>query len=212
MSRMETEVPPRMRRLDRDKRGYPIPWIVQRDLDGRPFFTINDSLKVMACGDRKLCGICGRPLERDVWLVGGPGSAFHEHGAFLDPPMHHACARYAMRVCPYIGARYPGRIDNALAKHGRWPPGLGIVQEDLALPEQPPFFVLARTLRAPLDLTAGSIRFNPHRPWRSVEFWRHGVQLTDTEARDLLTASETWPWTPADLIHWPHHNQERPFA
>ena len=160
-----------------------------------------------AAGDRKLCGICGRPLERDIWMVGGPGSAFHEHGAYLDPPMHHACAHYALRVCPYIASRYTGRIDDALAKHGRWPPGLTIAQEDFALPEQPPFFVMARTLRAPMDTDSGGLRFHPHRPWRAVEYWRLGVQLSDAEARDLLTASETWPWTPADLIHWPTRHE-----
>jgi len=197
-------VPPKMRLLPKDRRGYPVPWIVQRDLDKRPFFVMNDLLKTLACGRQKLCGICGKKLDRDVWLIGGPGAAFHEHGAYLDPPMHYQCASYAVRVCPYIGSRYSGRLDTALTKHGRWDPRQRIVTEDLMLPEQPPFFVLSRTLAAPMrqDGPTDVPRFHPRRPWLAVEFWRHGVQITDAEARDLLTTSEKWPWTPADLIHW----------
>lgn len=183
------EVPPKMRLLPRDRRGYPVPWIVQRDLTGRPFFVLNDVEKTMACGRRKVCGICGRKLERDSWLVGGPGAAFHEHGAFLDPPMHHACGRYALRVCPYIATRYTGRVDHALLKQGKWDARMRTVEEDHMLPEQPPFFVFAKTANAPMrwDVETGQPpRFHPKRPWLAVEFWRHGVQLAAAEARQLL--------------------------
>lgn len=197
------EVPPKMRLLDRDRRGYPVPWIVQRDLTGRPFFVMNDVERTMACGRRKVCGICGRKLERDVWLIGGPGAAFHEHGAFLDPPMHRACATYALQVCPYIGARYTGRVDTALAKQGKWDPRMRALVEEGMIPEQPPFFVLARTTRASMAFDGGAPRFHPHRPWLAVEYWHHGERITRTQAVAALEGSEKWPWTPADLIHWP---------
>lgn len=199
------EVPPKMRLLPRDKRGYPIPWLVQRDLTGRPFFVMNDSMKTMACGRRGLCSICGRKLERDVWLIGGPGAAFHEHGAYLDPPMHHQCATYALKVCPYLGTRYTGRIDAVLLKHGKWDPRMRIITEDLTLPEQPPFFVLGRTSKATFrwDVENGdNPRFHPKRPWLAVEFWVWGQQITEAEARAKLAESEKWPWTPEDLMHW----------
>jgi hypothetical protein len=202
--RLAVEVPGRMRLLGKDRRGYPVPWIVQRDLTGRPFFVMNDVAKVVACGRQKLCGICGQKLERDSWLIGGPGAAFHEHGAFLDPPMHKACATYALRVCPYIAARYTGRVDEALVSHGKWDPRQRTIKEDGMLPEQPPFFVLARaaTVRAVVELPEPP-RFHPRRPWLAVEFWRHGVEISDSDARELLTVSERWPWTPSDLVHWP---------
>ena len=199
-------IPPKMRLLPRDRRGYPVPWIVQRDLTGRPFFVMNAAEKTLACGRRGLCGICGKKLERDVWLIGGPGAAFHEHGVYLDPPMHRQCATYALQVCPYIGSRYTGRVDQALLKHGKWDARQRVVTEDLMLPEQPPFFVMARTSKATLrwDVEHGEApRFHPKRPWLAVEFWRHGRQISDADARQLLTDCERWPWTPADLIHWP---------
>ena len=198
-------IPPKMRMLPRDRRGYPVPWIVQRDLTSRPFFVMNDHAKVAACGRRKLCGICGQKLERDVWLIGGPGAAFHEQGAYLDPPMHHACATYALLVCPYLGSRYTGRIDTALLKYGKWDARMRVITEDLMLPEQPSFFVLGRTAAAPLrsrvDLGEAP-RFHPKRPWLAVEFWVWGRQIGDAEARERLEASERWTWTPDDLIHW----------
>jgi hypothetical protein len=192
-----------MRLLPRDWRGYPVPWIVQRDLTGRPFFVINDVERVAAGARRKLCGICGTKLEREAWLVGGPGGAFHEHGAFIDGPMHKACATYALRVCPYIAGRYTKRIDAALAKHGRWPAHMRWLEEASMIPEQPPFFALARTRRVSFNRDEGKFRFIPERPWLAVEFWRQGVQITEADARALLAASDRWPWTAEDLTHWP---------
>jgi hypothetical protein len=195
-------VPPKMLRLDRDRRGYPVPWIVQRDLDRRPFFVMNDVARVLACGNRKVCGICGQKLERDVWLIGGPGAAFHEHGAFLDPPMHHACATYALLVCPYLGTRYTGRVDQALAKQGRWPANMRALIEEGMIPEQPPFFVLARTRKARMVTEDSAPRFHPERPWLAVEFWVWGRRVEEAEARALLAKNPRWPWTPADLPYW----------
>jgi hypothetical protein len=198
------EVPIKMRMLARDRRGYPIPFIVTRDLTKRPFFTINDVGRVIICGRRKVCGICGQKLERDTWLIGGPGAAFHEHGAYLDPPMHKACATYALQVCPYLGARYTGRIDAALAKTGVWEPDRRILAEEHMIPEQPPFFVLARTAAAPLELRDNQTPyFHPVRPWLTVELWHDGLQIDDATARERLAANDKWPWTPKELPFWP---------
>jgi hypothetical protein len=197
-------IPGKMRLLQRDRRGYPVPWIVQRDLDGRPFFVINDTERVSVAARRKVCGICGQKLERENWLIGGPGAAFHEHGAFLDPPMHKACATYALRVCPYIAGRYTKRVDEALAKFGRWPPGIAWLSDESMIPEQPPFFVLARARRVVFDQEPGERhRFRPERPWLAVEFWKDGVEIGEGEARERLAASEKWVWNADDLAFWP---------
>jgi hypothetical protein len=169
---------------------------------------INDTERVSACGRRKVCGICGQKLERDAWLIGGPAAAFHEHGAYLDPPMHHDCATYALRVCPYIATRYAGRIDMALAKHGKWDARMRLViaSDESDLPQQPPFFVLAKPLKVIAEKSApkGSVlRFHPLRPWQAVEFWHHGQQITEPEARALLASSNRAEWRAEELPHWP---------
>lgn len=196
-------IPHRMALLPRDRRGYPIPWIVQRDLTGRAFFTMNDAERVVVSGKRKVCGICGQKLGRDIWLVGGPGSALHKHGAYLDPPMHKACAVYALKVCPYLASRYTGRIDQALLKHGKWPPHMRVIVEEAMLPQQPPFMVLARTDKVSFTSTEpGGVRFIPKRPWLDVEFWVLGQRITEPDARERLITSN-WSFNPDELAYWP---------
>lgn len=73
-------IPKRMRALQRDRRGLPVPFIVLRDTDGRPHFTINDSQRQLKCIREKRCPICGNRLDKVMWFVGGPLSAFHDAG------------------------------------------------------------------------------------------------------------------------------------
>ena len=43
-------------------------------------------------------------------------SALHPNGAYIDPPLHHECMRFALQTCPYlISTKYTKRIDG-----GRW--------------------------------------------------------------------------------------------
>src|SRR5262249_26747548 len=79
---MEGQVmPPRIARLPRDKRGYPIPWNIQRDANGLPLFTVNDDRKHYLAVRQGLCPICGETLGKWKWFIGGPRSAFHPDGA-----------------------------------------------------------------------------------------------------------------------------------
>src|SRR5215472_13925800 len=99
---MTTKVPSRMAHLPLDPRGYPIPANVYRDAQGRPHFTINDDRKRLEQLRRDACPICDQSLYIGRWFVGGPLSAFHPNGAYIDLPMHHECATYALQVCPYL--------------------------------------------------------------------------------------------------------------
>ena len=118
-------IPDRMKHLDRDHRGYPIPYIVFRDNDGKPHFTINAHEKVARCKHEDICAICGMKLLRGRWFLGGPMSAFHPHGAYIDPPLHHECMRFAVQTCPYlISAKYTKRIDGNTLDPARAPSSL----------------------------------------------------------------------------------------
>ena len=97
-------IPARMAHLDRDRRGYPIFFMAYRDQQGRPHFTINDERKRQIVIARDLCSICGAPLLRGRWFLGGDLSAFDANGAYIDPPMHDECVHYALRVCPYLAS------------------------------------------------------------------------------------------------------------
>lgn len=175
-------VPRRMRHLPLDPRDYPIPFNVYRDQHGRPHFTVQDTATVYRCVMGRLCAICGERLEpARMWFVGGPFSAFHPQGSYYDPPMHAECARYALRVCPYLAlASYrEGRIP------GRTVPDddpVGLVDMTM-MPDRPPVFVagMARDLQFDPD----SSTIFPARPFVRLEFWQHGRRLPDADGRAI---------------------------
>jgi hypothetical protein len=88
-------LPKRMLNCQRDKRGYPIPFLMIPDqqilIDGR---------KQERCAMQKLCMICGKKLDNKKWFIGGHHAA--QNRLFTDPAMHEECARYAIRVCPFL--------------------------------------------------------------------------------------------------------------
>jgi hypothetical protein len=100
-------LPPRMAKLARDKRGYPIPYSTLILPDGTPdFAAANEPIRLKCIFDH-LCPICGDKLDYWVYFIGGPKS--HESRVFFDPGMHEECARYSAAVCPFIrneGMRY----------------------------------------------------------------------------------------------------------
>ena len=59
------QIPKKMKALAKDRRGYPIPFIVMRDTDGYPHFTINNSSLQRRCLKEKRCPICGSKLGRE---------------------------------------------------------------------------------------------------------------------------------------------------
>ena len=115
----DIEIPKRMRKLERDRRGYPIPKSVFRDSTGKPHFQISDLIELKRLLKFDLCAMCGAKLKASRWLVGGPKSAFYLQGAYFDPPMHDECAHYALQVCPYLAApTYSKRIEDRTITDG----------------------------------------------------------------------------------------------
>ena len=167
---MNTPIPKRMRRLPRDARGYPVPFVVFRDADGKAHFTINDIERVSLCLAQLLCAICGeRLIAGQYWFVGGPLSALHERGAYNDTPMHRECAHYALKVCPYLALRsYSGRVE------GRTLTKPTPILEQTMMPERPDVFVCLKAGK----FTVGADRtVRPARPYKRIEYWRDGAQI-----------------------------------
>jgi hypothetical protein len=166
------ELPKLMRTLPRDARGYPIPFLVMVDKTGLPQFTINDDRKATACRTKRLCAICGKRFTDGMWFVGGARSFLHEHGAFVDPPMHLECAEYALRVCPFLAAsKYLRRIDAAKLKPDAIPEGIAIARRDHMPPSLPERFGLGFTQH--YDYLSQPAVFVVPR-WDYVEWWRQG--------------------------------------
>ncbi len=179
-------IPKKMRALGRDHRGYPVPYIILRDADGDPHFTINDTGKQRKALRERRCPVCGTRLDRLLWFVGGPLSAFHEHGAYMDTALHFECMRYALQVCPYLAApNYLGRIDAATVDPVKLPTGM-IFMDITQIPERPELFVAVASYQQTTRYEGPMAYVTPARPYIEVEYWRHGKQLSEEEAGPIL--------------------------
>lgn len=185
------EMPRALRKRPKDRRGYPIPFIVLIDANKRPHFTINNGNRVLVAGRKKLCGLCGEKLRRDVAFVGGPICFLSPMGAFSDPPMHAECARYAIRVCPYLAApSYGWRIDDKTLKPGSTPDGFIIGKDETMSEDRPVAFMLGTTDRFEMFLRPdGAPLFRCAGRWSDVEVWQHGQRL-EGEAMDAALAAD----------------------
>ena len=188
MTFRDVPLPERMQHLPRDKRGYPIPVIVEHDQAGAPVFAANDHEVALRHARRKLCPICGARLTKELWFVGGPLSAFHPLGAYFDSAMHHECMTYAMQVCPYMALpNYRSTID-AQMPHLQERIGGKLVLDSTMIPGRPPCFVAVmaygQSFRdAEIPPLVNKI---PLRPYHAVEFWKDGARLTYEAGRELL--------------------------
>lgn len=94
-------LPKRMRKLPRERRGYPVPFVTMLDpYTDEPDFRVLDVRRQLQCIKDRLCSMCGEPLGKYIAFIGGPRS--RDGHAFFDPGMHRECAEYASKVCPFI--------------------------------------------------------------------------------------------------------------
>lgn len=93
-------MPDRIARLERDPRGYPIPWFVHRPADGTIDFRVMDPERFVLAVKERRCWVCGDRLGKFIAFVGGPLSAAQR--LYADPPSHVECAEFAAKVCPFL--------------------------------------------------------------------------------------------------------------
>ena len=94
-------LPSRLEKLEKDERGYIIPYFVPRDTSGKPDFKFMDGRKQVICAVNKICMICGQKLEpENFWYILGPLA--RKQRTSSDPAMHEECARYSLQACPHM--------------------------------------------------------------------------------------------------------------
>lgn len=186
-----------MRKLPKDRRGYPIPYTVLIDDKGLPHFAINEEGRRQRVIKKHLCPICGNKLLKRRASVGGPLSAFHPQGSYIDPPMHVECARYALAVCPYLAApSYSKRLDAKTIKKDSFndPRQVLLAVDPTMDPNRPQLFVMVtHTHEVYVKVSTGVIKYVvPVKPYFAVEYWRQGARLPDdvgeAEAKQVLLA------------------------
>lgn len=189
-------LPLSMQHLPRDSRGLPIPFIVAVDSTGLPDFRINDIAKVIQCLEKGLCAISGLPLSpSNIWFVGGPSSAYHPIGAYLDPPARKECLVWALQVCPFLATKSGYRMKPVKPKF-EVPGYAAIISHEAAEAEAPEYFVLARTSGFLVGGEVVNLHYLPSRPWMEVEHWRAGGFV---ERHDRA-------WIKAELEKWDREN------
>lgn len=193
MNWRDVDVPERMMHLPRDRRGFPVPFIVMIDPQGVPVFTVNDTRKTHLCLRNTLCGVCGGELEfGDLWWIGGPLSSFHPNGAFVDGPMHEECSTYALQVCPHLGApKYVSRmnVEKEIARAG-----VNYGFDHTVMPDRPEVFIQGQSISYDVSwpLTEDRKLFpvsgyheTPDgllpKKWEYYDVWRHGEVLEEEE-------------------------------
>jgi hypothetical protein len=188
-------IPDRIARLEKDVRGYPIPWNVLRGDDGFPHFTVTDDRKAWRAIRESLCPICGERLGRWRWLVGGPRSAFDPNGYYIDLPVHRDCGEFALATCPYLAApKYLGRLDVVHPEH--LPVAAKVVIDETMLPDRPEVFVAVMSDRIELVDRAPLTPY--HKPAELFEwrYWRHGREINETQALPFLRRALGKSWQP----------------
>lgn len=182
----EVPIPAQMSHLEIDKRGYPVPWIVLRDKNNVPYFAVNNDLLTIECFDHNLCSICGKKLDKDMWLVGGPMSAFHPRGGFLDPPMHYDCGSYALKVCPYLAyTAYKAKPDKLKLDPKDF--DIDVLINQTQTDERVPFFVFLLITGYDVKWYPDMTRFvMPNKPYVKFEYWNAGEKITEHEAHSLM--------------------------
>lgn len=190
--------------LDRDHRGYPIFYAIQQPTGGYDFKAIVWD-QVQRCAERRLCGLCGRPLGYWIVFIGGPKSC--QNRWFSDPPMHRECAEYAWQVCPYL---LRGGYDRSHTERAR-----RVAQEDptgyMGKPEKMGFFTTRsyewkqQTRRHGFDRVPFGQELFKAAPATQIE-WRepsHGHDHPRTEAEPAPGAAAGDPAAQADAARSP---------
>jgi hypothetical protein len=179
-----------MRTLERDGRGFPVPFIALRDKSGRPQFTVNDVRKTEEARKKRLCSICGKRLGDSVWFIGGSRCFTLDEGAFVDGPTHEECANFAIRVCPFLAApSYGRRIDDKLLKPGDEPDGMLLAKIPHMLPDRPERFGLGETHEYESFLTDRQGWVYRAFTWDYVSWWQAG---TEVNAPDGPPPMQAW--------------------
>lgn len=119
------DIPPRIRLLPVDERGFPVPKFVPW-LDGKPDFrgvSVGYLRKAMA---RRLCWLCGQLLGRHMAFVIGPMCAVNRINS--EPPSHLDCARFAVKACPFLTQPRRMRNEYNVPEAAEETPGFGILR------------------------------------------------------------------------------------
>jgi hypothetical protein len=110
------EIPPRIRQLKVDQRGYPVPWFVEW-VNGVPEFRVMDGHKFVRAIQERRCWVCGEALGRHLAFVVGPMCTVNRTSS--EPPCHLTCATWSARFCPFLARPHMVRREDEAISHAK---------------------------------------------------------------------------------------------
>jgi hypothetical protein len=113
-------VPPRMRHLAIESRGYPVPWFVAW-FNGEPDFRVIRPGGLESATANRTCWLCGEKMGRYITFVIGPMCAVNRVSS--EPACHLDCAEFAAKACPFMVLPSAKRREANLPKDGIAPVG-----------------------------------------------------------------------------------------
>jgi len=118
-------MPPRIKALQRDHIGRPIPWFVDRSIDPVDF-RVADNRRLQRAVWFGLCWVCGQARGHDAVFVVGPMCAVNRISA--EPPCHQDCAVYSAKFCPFLSRPNMTRRERGLPADRVDPAGVMITR------------------------------------------------------------------------------------
>lgn len=166
-------IPDKLRRLPRDRRGYPVPYFVAW-IDGKPDHRVVDPHRFVICVRSRRCWICGGALGKFATFVVGPMCIVNKTSG--EPPSHPDCAKFAVQACPFM------LLPNAQRRTAQLPEAT-TVHPDMLL-HNPGAMVLWTTDQWAVEYTQPPV-VNFGEPKR-VSFWFEGRTATRGEVLDAF--------------------------
>ena len=179
------DLPPRIARLLKDQRGYPIPHFVQWMKEGQeardgeagaaPDFRVINSRRMEMCFRQSHCWICGDVLGRHRVFAIGPMCVINR--VTMEPPSHRDCAEFAAKACPFLIRPRMRRNEKNLPQSAPMP--------GIAIDRNPGCIALYETggYRRFNTATGALIRLDP--PLR-IDWWAEGRTATRAEVMDSI--------------------------
>ena len=182
------DMPPRIARLPKDDRGYPVPRFIQWMQDGnpasrmalgaKPDFRYADHQFRQEAFKRGLCWVCGDVMGRHRVFAIGPMCVVNR--VTMEPACHRECAEFSAKACPFLVNPREKRNEKNLD------PTAGAPGE--VIRRNPGCVCLYETREArPFNVKGGGWLIRLGKPDR-IDWWAKGRQATREEVCESIAS------------------------